>query len=538
MQPPPPEIHEQSGAPLARLYAGVLGGYLLLMVVLWVVGLEGIYGHPTPFYALYAPATGSVLGVVLAFLFLVAGRQGLTHGGRAGRGINRVAVASGVALALGVGASVVWDRDTGQTVAAYLGELVPRLAWQLPALLMTLLGVVLLRRFILPALEASQPLPPATTKRVLWSILGFSVAFACAVAMIRGGFHGIEQAYERTSYEYIGDIGKTGSIQALFSRYLELHEHLSMHAKVHPPGPIALLWLFSLVLLSTSPLTLSLATVVFSALAVFPLYGWAKRVTDQRAALVACLCYSLVPSVVLFTATSADALFAPFTLSTLYGFERAIRTRSIPAALLAGVGFGVMALLKFSLLGVGAYFGLVGLWMLRRRETWLNVVQTAVLMIVAAGAVLGAVYLWSGYNIYDNFLVAKAQFDLDQAQLDEITPRLPAWTYRILNPFCWFYFAGIPMSVLFLWELFRGDRARRARWVVFALMLLVLNLLYLARGEGERSALYMIPFVIIPAASHLERLGRDTCGHGPLLATLGFLAFQTWFTETFFYTYW
>lgn len=283
---------------------------------------------------------------------------------------------------------------------------------------------------------------------------------------------------------------------------------------------------------------LSLATILFSALAIFPLYGWIKRIAGQRCALIACLCYTLAPSIVLFTATSADALFTPFTLSTLYCFERAIRTRSARFALLAGAGYGCMALLKFSLIGIGVWFGLVGLWMLLKPETRWNVVKTAALMIVAALGVIGFVYLWSGFNIVETFHVAKAQFDTDQRHLDELTPRLPAWTYRFLNPLCWFYFAGIPLSLLAIRELFRGDQAHRATWIIVALTLLVLNLLYLARGEGERSAMYMIPFIVLPAAHHVERCIIAGKSAKVLWATALFLMFQCWFTETFFYTYW
>ena len=268
------------------------------------------------------------------------------------------------------------------------------------------------------------------------------------------------------------------------------------------------------------------------------MYDWTRLVTNQRTAFIACICYSLVPSIVLFTATSADALFTPFTLTTLYCFERAIRHSSARFGLLAGVGYGVMTLLKFSLIGMGAYFGLVGLWMLRNPETRRNVFQTAILMVLGLLMVIGAVYWWSGFNVYETFLMAKQQFDQDQAHLDILSPRLPAWTYRLLNPACWFFFAGIPVSVLAIREFFRGDEALRHRWWIFALMLFVLNLLYLARGEGERSALYLFPFLVIPAAHYLGRGIARQPHTGPLLATVFFLMFQCWFIESFFYTYW
>ncbi len=469
------EVPAPSGGDVTSLFTRTMAGYLLLMGGLWLVGLESIYGHPTPFYALFSPALTSFAD----------------------------------------------------------------LRWQIPTLIVAGTGLLVLRRFLFPVLLSPDE---RSRKEALWLLGGvflFAVFFAAAIAMIRDGWWGIEQAYNRQTYEYIGDIGKTRNIQQLFERYTDdnLFPYLSMHAKVHPPGPIALLWFLSY-FVGNSPFSLSVATIVVSSLAIFPLYGWARMITNQRTAFIACVCYSLVPSIVLFTATSADALFTPFTLTTLYCFERAIRHCSTRFGLLAGIGYGVMTLLKFSLIGMGAYFGLVGLWMLRNPETRRNVFQTALLMVLGLLSVIGAVYWWSGFNIYETFLMAKQQFDQDQAHLDILSPRLPAWTYRILNPACWFFFAGIPVSVLAIREFFRGDPTLRHRWWIFALMLIVLNLLYLARGEGERSALYLFPFLVIPAAHYLGRGIAQQQHTGPLLATVSFLLFQCWFIESFFYTYW
>ena len=45
-----------------------------------------------------------------------------------------------------------------------------------------------------------------------------------------------------------------------------------------------------------------------ACIAVLPLYLWAKEITDRRTARFACLVYALMPSIVIFTATSADIL--------------------------------------------------------------------------------------------------------------------------------------------------------------------------------------------------------------------------------------
>ena len=54
---------------LANLYLQCGAWYVLAMVVLWLVGVEGIYDHPTPFYAYILPAVTSPITPLVAGLF-------------------------------------------------------------------------------------------------------------------------------------------------------------------------------------------------------------------------------------------------------------------------------------------------------------------------------------------------------------------------------------------------------------------------------------------------------------------------------------
>lgn len=202
------------------------------------------------------------------------------------------------------------------------------------------------------------------------------------------------------------------------------------------------------------------------------------------------------------------------------------------------MGYAVLSLLSFSLLSIGVFFGIIGMWRLRDKTRRGAVVETAGVMIMTFLAVHGLVRLWSGFDVIACFRVCKAQFELDQATVDLVTPRYPGWVWKILNPVCWVYFAGIPVSVLFIWRLVRPDKETRGLFIAFALTLLVASPFYLARGEGERSAMYLLPFVAVPAAHMLDQMGRQTRSVLPLGVTLAFLAFQCWLTESLFYTYW
>jgi dolichyl-phosphate-mannose-protein mannosyltransferase len=509
------------------------------VAALWLLGLEGVYYHPTPFYGLLSPAFSSmavpaVVGALVLVIFLTT-RRFLSRDNAGAVWAYGALVLCIVVFASAVATQVLRNEaPLSEVLAATWGEL----SWHLPVI--AVFSVFCIAGAV--ALKGIDWFGEGPSKRAMvWMLVGlvlFAVLFPMAVASLRGGPEAISAPYERHQHEYIGDIGKRASIQAFFGDYLEIHPLLSMHAKVHPPGPVAVLWILSMVIFTQGPFGLSIATIVGGALGIVPLYFWCKDMTNRRVAFTCCVLYALMPTIVLFTATSTDILFTPFTITTLFLFWRAMHRRSLLYALGAGAMYAVLSLLSFSLIGVGAFFGFVGLWRLRDKEMRRAVLQTAVVMLAAFLAVHFAVRWWSGFDVVECFHVCKAQFDTDQANLDKVTPRFPSWTWKLVNPACWFVFAGIPVSVLFLWRVRCPGQTSRGLFVVFLLTLVVFDFLYLARGEGERSAMYIMPFIALPAAHVLDELGRAGRSLAPMAATVTFLALQCWVLESFIYTYW
>lgn len=459
------------------------------MLFCWGIGIEPIYAHPAPFYALWYPV----------------GLRGVLTGG----------------LAL-----TAW-----YAAAAAVRRLMPS---------------------TLPR-HARAPRPG------LLALMTLLIGFALLTASVRG-VEGIWQAYSREAYEVIGDIGKAPSIAAFFRRYTELHPWLSMHGKVHPPGPAALLWLFSYVTGRSAP-ALAVATLVFGSFSVPAMWLWVRRAVNAPTARAASLLLTCVPSVVLFGAVSADFLFLPVTLATLWLFHEALERRGHPVwSATAGLGYALMTLMKYSLPAVGIWFGVVGLMLLRRPGGWRAVIRCAAVMVAVTGGSLFLIWTLTGFNYLEGFAQAAAQFRQDQHHLDRLTPRYPAWTFRLLfNPLTFFYFAGFPVSLLALTGALRltcclrrqaqagrnRSPARTGAALTFhetvtacLTTVCVLNLLYLARGEGERSALYLFPFLVVPAA-RLAAAARHRTGSDALLAAaMTLMAVQTIITEILFYTYW
>ena len=557
----------RAGERLISLYIRTTLVYLLVIWLLWAIGIEAIYGSPTPFYALYYPGFDSpfIPSVVLLLsctVFLV-GRRFLPMESRASLPFHACWIALAFVAAL---SAVVGRREYG--LSSFIVEQWAVLRWHLLALaVFTVFFGSLFRGLRRTDWFDAEP-SRRFTSWFLISLIAFAFLFPGAIAMLRDGTHGIAQAYERHGYEYVSDIGVTRSIRTLFHDYAKLHPYLSMHAKVHPPGPIALLWLISYVA-GQDPLPLSVATMLVGALGVLPLYLWAADLINRRVALTCCVLCSLMPSIVLFSATSADILFMPFTLTTLFLFWRALHRRSVGYALAAGVGYGLMSLLSFSLLSLGAYFAFVGLWRSMDPKWRRPVLQTALVMIAAFLLFHLAVRAWSGFDILACFRASRAQFDVDQVNLDLLTPRYPSWFWQLGNPACWFFFAGIPVSVLFVWRLatlsgfgFRVSgvgsgtptmgsdqeacnnpkpetrNPKPGVFVVCALTLAVLSFTYLGRGEGERSAMYILPFVALPAAHLIDQIGRMTRSFAPLAVTAAFLGLQCWAIESVLYTFW
>lgn len=473
-----PNEHLISRAPIPHtrsilgLYTRVSIAYFLLIYTLWIIGIEGIYAHPAPFYAIIYPAFTA-----------------------------------------------------------------PNTLWLLQALLFPPIAIL----FTINTLQKNNLLnadpSPKSQRRLIAAFVLLAFTIPLSIAMIRGGLHGVSQAYNRQALEYISDIGVGGSLHGLFNGYERYHQYLSMHSKVHPPGPIAILWIMSF-LVGRTALALSLSTMAFGALSVIPFYLWTRDLFGYKTALHATLLYIFVPTIVLFTATSADITFMPFTLTTLFLFWRSITRGSLRYALAAGITYALCSLISFSLIGVGAFFGLVGLWKLRDSATRPHVAVTTIGMLITLLLTHYLIWLWSDFNIFRVFEISKLQFDTDQHNLDLYDPRYPAWTFRFLNPLSWFYFAGIPVSVLAIKQLFNRTSDHRPIFIIIGITLLALDILYLARGEGERSAMYIMPFLVIPAGYYLTEITQRSGSTQPLTATLLFLALQCWFTETILYTYW
>ncbi|MBM3290550.1 MAG: glycosyltransferase family 39 protein, partial [Candidatus Hydrogenedentes bacterium] len=385
---------------LFSFYGLFAAWYVFGIVVVQTLGIEPMYKQLTPFYGNYYPAS-HIAGVTTAG-FLVALIAYAVVRWSAGVPISRrvqfvlLLLAAGLLCALQLAASLGAGDAT-------LGDFITDFRWQLPVVAVAVVAAIAAVRGFRHVNWWDNELPSKTAWRVVITLAIFSFVFAGSVAMVRGGFDGISGAYSRTKYEYVDDIGKGITLLGFLRSYNELHPLLSMHAKVHPPGPVVILWIMSSFLFSRDALVLSLGTMAVGSFALLPLFAWVRDMLGQRVALTCCAFYTLVPSIVLFTATSADILFTPLTFLTLLFFWRALHRGSAPYAAAAGVMYALLSLTSFSLISLGAFFAFVGLWRLRDGTLRMRVVKTAVVMLASFLIFHGAFRLLTGFDVIECF---------------------------------------------------------------------------------------------------------------------------------------
>ena len=529
------EYGPRAGGRLFSFYTLVFAWYVFLFSVASIIGLEPLYMQMPPFYGSPNAASNvpgvTMLAATLALVLFAVFRR--LAGVPISRTIRFALLLGGLAILLALQlVAVAVSPSVG------LADFVSDFRWHLVVIVVAAVGMMLALRFIRRVNWWEQDISNKAAWRVVTALAVFCFVFAGSIAMLRDGTEGIANAYNRGPYEYVDDIGKGLTITGLLRDYNTIHPMLSMHAKVHPPGPIVMLWIMSMFVFSRDALVLSLGTMAVGTLALFPLFVWVREMINQRVALTCCALYTLIPSIVIFTATSADIMFLPLLMFTLLFFWRALHRGSVTYAIAAGIMYALMSLTSFSLLTVGAFFGFVGLWRLKDTETRMNVIKTAVLMLASFLILHGVVRMATGFDVIECFRLSHAQFQEDQVNVDLTQPRYPSWAFKFFNPLCWFFYAGIPVSILFIWRLLKPDVDVKQLFITFALTLLIMTPLYLARGEGERSAMYVLPFIVIPAAHMIDQIGKSARSLQPFAMTVLFLAAQCWLIESYLYTYW
>ena len=344
------------------------------------------------------------------------------------------------------------------------------------------------------------------------ALLVVSLVVRLGVGAVRegpSGWHAVFDTSFESGNEYLPALSALHDGLRLFlDRFAELVPALPVHAAGHPPGLLTLMDLLGV----DSPEGLAALVIGVGVLAAPLTYALGRALLDDRRARMAALLWALSPMAVLYTVTSADALYA--TVGTVAALGLVGRGRLAPVA--GAAGLAVASFFGWALLGSGAWAVIVAL----RRD---GLRRAAALCVACAAAIVcfyAALYALTGY---DPVGALRATGQVYRYSVASIRP----YAYWVLgSPAAFVIALGPPIA----WYLARSAAAARTAGLALAAVIVVASVAGFTKAETERIWLFMVPLACVAAAEVLpERRLR---------IVLALLAVQTLATELLLGTVW
>ena len=319
-----------------------------------------------------------------------------------------------------------------------------------------------------------------------------------------------------------------------------LQTRLSLHARTHGPSAVLFPWLLSK-MTAGSVLGVSLLVALVGLAGAIATYFLARELASERTARLAAILFACAPGVLLYSATSMDAVFMTviaFALAALVRFPR-----STTWAVVAGMLWAVSLSFTFGA-AVLALFGAGIGWMAVRAPDGQRAATSAVVVrgvLVLAGLAAGGLILWrlAGIDLIADFRAAS------RAAAHDPSRARPYLYWVLFNLPAFLIVAGIPQTALLLHETPARWRARSfgfetVLWATLALA----SLSGVFLGEVDHIWLFFVPPLAASAAAGLERVlaqAEDRSGASARRTVTRVAAgalVQTTAMQLLLYTYW
>lgn len=382
----------------------------------------------------------------------------------------------------------------------------------------------------------------------LTCIVAFACLFSVAIAIegqgvktdsgccVHGGVTAQITAPFRDSDSYFANVPLVDRLgpRRFDERYPALdqppYKALTIHALTHPPGAPLLLWATDEVV-GESVLAVCLVMILLGSLSSVATYLIALEIYGEKAARLAGLLFCVAPAVVLYLATSMDAVFMTVCAFAFAALVRA--TRSPVWASIAGFLWAVALGFTFSAVAIGVVAaGLV-----------------AVSLRVANRRVVLCSVAWLGCGLVGGLGLLRVALGIDTPAVWTATAAAHSTLASTYRPYIYWVWAnlvafaivaGIPQTALVLSEM-------AARWktrspgleTVTLITLAVLTLSNVFKGEVDHIWLFMIPLVLACAGHRLATLTESaSSGTSEIARAFGISAVQTLLMQILLYTYW
>ncbi|MEI6971994.1 MAG: glycosyltransferase family 39 protein [bacterium] len=387
--------------------------------------------------------------------------------------------------------------------------------WLVPALVIAVLFLLLIRRLYLRGALRPALLLPVT--------MVFFVAISASVAMIdgthteKGGkIPALLSPYTRVRYEYYGDAPKvaTNGLVAFLGNYAKpaFFKTLSGHAQTHPPGGSVFQWLASLPF-GHNLWSAAVFTILFTATAILPVFLLARLLYGDTIARWSLALFPLVPSFQLFTSTCMDGPFSVFPIWTIYLFHKAMASpRKLPWAILTGIAMAAGMFMSYTSFFIGLFFAVTLAFTLlldRRRFAEMLTVLIVAATVFAICYVL--LFLTTDFSIID---ALNAAVNKDHSMMGKHGTSPDQYLNMGMANLAAFL-AGVGFSLAVAWwkectaslrACVTGRSVCDIYVLAFPVALLTISYANLFHSEVERIWIFMVPFLVIPAAKYLHNL--------------------------------
>ncbi len=423
--------------------------------------------------------------------------------------------------------------------------------WGLPALLIAGLaaaGVVALARAPAPAPLARLRL--LRLPRWAWLAASLLLAFVLdlAVAAIRGGPAAWSEPISHPG-EYAPAAGLVGPIPTFLGQFAERAPLIGGFVAQHPPGAVIF---YSLVARVCAGLTASaLATVAVACLGLLATAALARdELRDEGEEVeegprLAVVFWVLCPAVILYSATSADAMWAPLLAGAALAAYRGLLRRSVGWTLAGGVLLWLASMATYAAVLVAPFLLVRAVAVARSgsgsvveaaganggsgQGDWPWVLRWAALTAATVLALVALLQVATGYDVIATTR-AVAKFWATAPGGGARNP-LP-WVFGA--PAVFLAMLGFPLAAALLaawWHALR-QRAWGGLEVAFLACIVVGVAWGHSKGEVERMWGFLLPFAVVIATRQLTRWRANPAVVASLLLA------QTLAVETLFYTRW
>jgi methylthioxylose transferase len=324
---------------------------------------------------------------------------------------------------------------------------------------------------------------------------GLAGVLALAVAALAGGPAAWGAPFDYAG-EYPAGVGQVGAIPTFLREFPARLPDLPSHATGHPAGAMVV---YALVARIWPGLTAAaLATVALGSLGAVAAGGLARDELGERGGRVALAVWVVAPGVVLYLATSADAVFAAVLGGAALVAHRGLVRHSARWTVAGGVLLWASSMLTYAAVLLLVFLGVRAAGLLRTDRAWVLrwTAGTSAVVVV----LVGVLWLAAGYDVPAAVLAAHGAY---QTAPGSAGRSLVHWLPGDLLAFGGML--GVPLLAALAARTVAVVRERAWTSVDAAALatLLAAASWGFTKGEVERIFQFLVPLVLVPVVRQL-----------------------------------